>query len=177
MCQRPRYIRQIHAIAAHSGELRTTIARLKYHGGTGWALIFGRLVMGWLNANLQPWDVDLIVANPTYVGAAVQHTEEVLRSAKREDVRDVWPFRPELLRLARPLPTSAGTSIAAKEAKAEALYHALWLGDRAAVSDKRMIVYDDVCTTGLQLNVAARFLHEQGARSVDGLVLARALWR
>jgi predicted amidophosphoribosyltransferase len=40
-----------------------------------------------------------------------------------------------------------------------------------------VLVYDDVLTTGAQLNVCARFLKQRGAASVRGLVLARARWR
>lgn len=54
MCQRSRYVTKISAIATHSGELRNTIARLKYHGAKGWAMIFGRLVTGWLYENRYP---------------------------------------------------------------------------------------------------------------------------
>jgi hypothetical protein len=39
---------RIHAIAYLSGALRTRILRYKYDGDHGWSLIFGRLLLGWL---------------------------------------------------------------------------------------------------------------------------------
>lgn len=48
---------------------------------------------------------------------------------------------------------------------------------RVDVTGKRVIVYDDVLTTGCQLDTIARFLKAHGAASVRGLVLARAPWR
>jgi predicted amidophosphoribosyltransferase len=40
------------------------------------------------------------------------------------------------------------------------------------------LVYDDICTTGGQLDVIADYLLDQGgAARVEGVVLARAPWR
>ncbi len=41
-----------------------------------------------------------------------------------------------------------------------------------------VLIYDDVCTTGIQLDAVAGCLLDQGgAARVEGIVLARALWR
>jgi hypothetical protein len=40
----------------------------KYDGKTGWSLIFGRLLVGWLEARAGGDPPDLIVADPTYTG-------------------------------------------------------------------------------------------------------------
>jgi predicted amidophosphoribosyltransferase len=41
-----------------------------------------------------------------------------------------------------------------------------------------VLVYDDICTTGGQLDAVAGCLHDQGgAARVEGVVLARAPWR
>ena len=43
---------------------------------------------------------------------------------------------------------------------------------------KFVLVYDDVCTTGTQLDAVAGCLFDQGgAARVEGVVLARASWR
>ena len=44
------------------------------------------------------------------------------------------------------------------------------------IDGSRVIVYGDICTTGLQLNEVARRLREWGAVSVHGVVLARQPW-
>ena len=44
------------------------------------------------------------------------------------------------------------------------------------IDGSRVIVYDDTCTTGLQLNEVARRLRGWGAVSVHGIVLARQPW-
>jgi len=47
---RNRRIERIDAIAYHSGPLQEKIQSYKYDGKVGWSLIFGRLVVGWLEA-------------------------------------------------------------------------------------------------------------------------------
>jgi len=43
---------------------------------------------------------------------------------------------------------------------------------------KFALVYDDICTTGTQLNAVAACLTDEGrAARVEGVVLARAPWR
>lgn len=181
LCRDPqRSIHRICAIAMYSGALADKIKRFKYHGKTGWSIIFGRLVLGHLERTYTPADVDLIVPNPTWLGEggnAIGHTERVLKAAEREDLHDRWSFAPtSVLRKTVATPKSAGGTIAAKQATARAVYEALALTDADAVRGRRLIVYDDVCTTGSQLDAVAGFLVENGARRVEGLVLARAPW-
>ncbi|MGH2718966.1 MAG: hypothetical protein ACRDJU_10335 [Actinomycetota bacterium] len=54
----------------------------------------------------------------------------------------------------------------------------LQVTDPAQINGKRILVYDDVCTTGSQLDVVAGVLIDQGrAANVEGIVLARTPWR
>lgn len=187
LCNDPRRrIARISAIAYSSGALRRCIHRYKYESKTGWALIFGRLVLGWLARNARGADrPGLIVANPTFVGspdgAAFAHTELVLEDAAREDVLRQWPIDaaiPHALIKTRATPKSAANSAAAKRAVAQELREALLLPERSRTEGRRILVYDDVATTGYQLNaVAGCLLDEGGATHVEALVLARAPWR
>lgn len=90
LCDDPgRRIRRIDAIAYLSGALRTRIHWYKYDGRSAWALISGRLVVGWLEAHAAADPPDLIVANPTFVapgipGAGhVEHIIDAIPSAPR----------------------------------------------------------------------------------------------
>jgi len=66
----------------------------------------------------------------------------------------------------------------AKRAAADELRSALAIPDPARTAGRRVLVYDDVCTTASQLNaVADCLLAEGGAARVEALVLARAPWR
>ncbi len=185
LCADPhRRIAQIHAIAYSSGPLRTTIHRYKYKGKWGWSLIFGRLLFGWVEQHRLDHPPDLIVANPTFVGPGgsdFAHTEAVLAAAEREDIFGWWPFdvaTPRAIVKVRATSRSAGNSAAAKRATADELRGALAIPDPARTRGKRILVYDDVCTTGSQLDVIAdRLLDDGGASHVEAVVLARAPWR
>jgi predicted amidophosphoribosyltransferase len=173
-----RHIERISAIATYSGDLADKIRRLKYDGKWGWAIIFGRLVTGWLDENREPGHIGAIVANPTYPAVGgVQHTEVVLHAAQREDLLARWPFRPELLSLGHAIRPTAGRSAAEKKAKASELRSAIRVSEPGLIVDAHVVVYDDVCTTGSQLEAVAHVLREHGAASVEGIVLARAPWR
>ncbi len=73
---------------------------------------------------------------------------------------------------------SANATAKAKRAAADELRSALAIPDPARTAGRRVLVYDDVCTTASQLNVVADCLQaEGGAARVEALVLARAPWR
>ena len=73
---------------------------------------------------------------------------------------------------------SARNVASAKRTAAAELRASLVIPDPSRVEGRRIVVYDDVCTTGSQLNaVAACLIEDGGAVSVEGIVLARAPWR
>jgi predicted amidophosphoribosyltransferase len=43
------------------------------------------------------------------------------------------------------------------------------------LSDKKVLLFDDVCTTGQTLSEASRAVKKAGARQIDALVLCRSL--
>ena len=185
LCSDPnRRISRIHAIAYLSGPLQKKIWNYKYDGKTDWSLIFGRLLLAWLDRNLREASPDVIIANPTYLGedgTAFGHTECVIDVAANEDVLSEWPFdtaNPRALIKISATSKSAGSSASAKRAAAAELSSALQLPDQGRIAGKRILVYDDVCTTGSQLNTIAGLLIDKGgALSVEAVVLARAPWR
>ena len=59
----------------------------------------------------------------------------------------------------------------------EQLGPALQVPNHSVVSGQRILVIDDVFTTGHDMLEIARALRLAGAAAVDGLVLARAQWR
>jgi len=185
LCADPtRSIVRIRAIAYSSGALRDTILRYKYDRKWGWSLIFGRLLLAWLNQNERENPPDLIVANPTYAAGGdvrLGHIERVIDKAATEDVQKEWPFDtadpPAIIKTDK-TKKSAGNDVWEKRAAATELRAALAIPDRSRVEGHRILVYDDVCTTASQLNaVAACLIEDGGATSVEGIVLARAPWR
>ena len=138
----------------------------------------GRLVLGHLNLNSLPpgREYTAIVANPGYkADGSLGHTELVVQAAEAEDVYDHWSFYPTGLRLSG-AKTLRGNTLPEKHAAAEELATLLTIDDVLVVAGGRILVYDDVCTTGNQLDAIARRLKAAGAASVVGLVLARTPW-
>lgn len=173
-----RHIERIEAIALHTDPLDRVIRRFKYGDKSGWALIFSRLLTGHLNNRWQPEAVDLIIANPGHPGR--EHNAEVIWRAALQDFHDKWPFddadSPTLVKDAATI-QSAGQLFENKRRAAAEHTAALQVHHPERIAGKRIILYDDICTTGLQLNsVAGRLRNEWGAVSVVGVVLARQSW-
>jgi predicted amidophosphoribosyltransferase len=183
LCRRQwRRIGPIHVIAYHSGALRQAINEYKYLGVRTWAVIFARLLLGGLEETLTADPPDLIVANPSFVGQGSQefaHTEAVLQAAAAQSTQ--WPLdiaTPRAIVKTRPTLKSAQAAGWSKGAAATDLRSALSIPDRARTAGRFVLVYDDVCTTGTQLDAVAGCLLDQGgATRVEGVVLARAAWR
>jgi predicted amidophosphoribosyltransferase len=184
LCKQPdRNIGRIHAIAVHDGDLRAKILRLKYDGAKAWAVIFGRLLYGWVEANSTIFDEFLVVANPTFAppgSGKVQHTELVVDAAETEDVYGLFDWdvsTPRILEKTAATPPSAAAGFWGKREAAIALPSVLNITAPAAIAGREILIYDDVCTTGLQVDAVAGFLLESGAASVQAVVLARAPWK
>ena len=171
------HIAGIEAITLHTDPLNTVLARYKYHGKTGWATIFARLLVGHLEDKWISRPLDLVVANPPNPGR--HHTTTVLRRAALADAADRWPFdstADPAIAKQQETPRSAGASFDGKQSAARQHAQALVCRHRDRINGRHIIVYDDICTTGLQLNEVARRLHEWGATSVHGVVLGRQPW-
>jgi len=173
----PLFLDGIEAITLYQDPLNRVVRRYKYEDKTGWALIFARLLMGYLNQYWSPNRVDLIIANPS--GPKRDHTTRVIHEAAQTDLDHLWPFDlPPDLTITKTAETtkSAGQDFAGKEKAAKEHAQALQLHHPNRIRGKRVVVYDDICTTGLQLNCVAGRLRKWGATSVTGIVLARQPW-
>ena len=191
LCGSPRRrIGTIHAIGYQAGALRRVIRSYKYGGTRSWSVVLGRLLLAWLDQNMADDPPGLIVANPTFTGSGSQsaddpsrfaHTEAVLRAAAAADVTGRWLFdtrTPAAIVKTRATLQSADGQAWSKRASGTELRDAVRVPDRARTTGKFVLVYDDICTTGTQLDaIAACLLDEGGACRVEGMVLARAPWR
>lgn len=182
LCASPRRrIDKIHAIGHQTGPMRRAINSYKYRGARDLAVVLGRILVGWLEENAAADPPGLIVANPSFVGPGGQqfaHTEAVLAAAARADVENRWPFDLAAIIKTEATLKSADGQAWSKRVSGNELRGALRVSDPARTAGKSVLVYDDVCTTGSQLDAVAGCLLDQGgAAKVEGIVLARALWR
>lgn len=165
-----------------TGPLETAIHRAKA-GNWGWGMIFARVVLGYLYDNRDVVnDLDAIIPTPAFLepGEDVRndHARRVIEQAALQDDYDLpFVYQPPLItkrQATRRMRLT--TSVTQRSDVAKDLYAALHVPDRRAVVGRRIMVYDDVFTTGTTLNTVARRLREAGAASVRGLALARQPW-
>jgi predicted amidophosphoribosyltransferase len=166
----------ISAIAMRSGPLSNAISVYKYDGVKGWAWIFGRILVGYLESDADSFDqFDVIIPMPTYVGAGGRpwdHVATIIERAEIEGPR--WPFRREVMRKTAATPRLVGLTFAQRAQVVEReLAATLEVVDPASIAGKHVLVFDDVFTSGLTLREVAFKLKAAGARSVAGIVLAR----
>jgi len=174
--QRSRGFGTVSAISVDSAPLDEKLRLFKYDGRWAWGGIFGRLVLGWLNQHApQTSRYTHILANPSFTQRQpYQHIEMVLQYALTEDVHRRWPIYPAGLVKHVDTPKSAAGNYAAKQMAANA--HAAAIQVTVPLAGARVLLVDDLFTTGLQFDAVGRKLRTLGAIEVDGLVLARRPW-
>lgn len=158
--------------------MERAISRFKYQGRKGWAVIFGRILVGYLDEHPDIFSgYDAITASPTYVGPgahrAFDHTRLIVEAAEVEDPIS-WPFAPCLILKEGPTERLAGKSWRERRQIAEGpLREALRVPDSGTVEGRRILVFDDVFTNGFTIREVARALSRAGASEVSEVVLAR----
>lgn len=177
-----RGFRRVYAIGMNNGALKSAISSCKSDDQYHWAAIFGRIVVGYLDAS-EIDDYDLIVASPTYAGTQERrrwdHIGAILDAARQLD-----PHKPFDCGTPRTIVKTAETpqmknygSTKRREIGETRLRSALKVPDPRRVSGKTILVFDDIFTEGTTLREIALKLRDAGATRVDGLVLGRQPWR
>lgn len=176
------------AIAMRTKWLKTAINSYKYDGRRDWAAIFGRILIGFLEAEREVFKgIDLIVGSPQYTGPGAHrswdHVREVMVAAAREEGPPAWlagwPFDladpPAIIKTADTPPmVKSGSAAERKQLAEHDLRSVLQVPDRTRTEGKAIVVLDDIFTGGWTLRESARALRLQGgAKSVVGISLAR----
>lgn len=183
LCTSPgRYFESITAIAMKTGELERAILASKA-GRWGWGYVFARVVLGYLYSHPDVLaGLDAIIPMPAFLAPhadpRTDHARWVLQQAIEQDERDLpLVVDPLLIRKRGPTMKMRETSgIQQRRDIGRQLYRALEVPDPRLVEGQRIMVYDDVFTTGTTLNTVARRLREAGAATITGLTLARQPW-
>jgi ComF family protein len=163
----PLHVTEIHAAAYHEGALREAIHAFKYRRRIDLAAPLAILLQQHLlRAALQ---VDLITAVPLHPRRQCERGYNQAELLAKELARKVGlPYLDGLKRL-RATKDQIGLDLAARHENMRAAFSA----DRANFRGRRVLIVDDVCTTGATLDACAVALESQGTRRTYGLTVAR----
>jgi ComF family protein len=154
---------------AFEGVVRKAVHHLKYGHFKALAAPLGQLLAEYLEA--EPVTADVLVPVPLHSRRLRErgYNQSALLAAEVGKLNSLPVVSDSLVRLRH---TKAQVKTADAEERQRNLAGAFGCRD-AKLAGKRVLLVDDVCTTGATLNSCAIALREAGAASVWGLALAR----
>jgi ComF family protein len=161
------------AVARYDGPARTLVHRLKYADRTELARPMG----AWMaNAGKELLaEADLLVPVPLHQRRLISRRFNQAAELAREisSISGV-PWAPLLLERAKSTQPQVGLSRAQRIVNVQGAFRASEMAE-LKLSGKRLVLVDDVLTSGSTLNAAARALLRANAAAVDVLVFARVV--
>ena len=170
-CQvsRPEY-QALRSYCAYSGTARRAILRLKYSKDIGLGEALGQHLHELFNR--ETWSIDFVTCVPLSRGRLrVRGYNQAAMLARPLALEINRPFAPLLLRKTREAPTQVGLSASERRSNVDGAFAA---GGNTDFNGRKILIIDDVTTTGSTMNACARALHQAGAAEVYGLTFARA---
>lgn len=164
--------RRVFAAGLYKGILHDLIVRMKYGKEERLAAYLGRRMACHVAVGAgQPRPYDLIIPIPLHVGRLRERgfNQALLLAWEIGKVLEV-EVDPFLMVKKRATPPQAAL---AGDERRKNLRGVFDLKDPAAVEDKRILLVDDVYTTGATIEEASRVLLAAGALRVEAVVLAR----
>lgn len=167
--RKPQFLDSVAAIWYYEGTVRSSILRYKFQGRRSYAHAYGRLLA--MELQKRELEFDLItwipISRVRKWKRGYDQVELVAKAAGRE--LGMCPA-PTLKKIRHNRPQSGIRGPAERKANVLGVYR---LGN-AEVSQKRILLLDDILTTGATASEAARILKTAGAAEVHCAVLAAA---
>ncbi|MCX8023574.1 MAG: ComF family protein [Thermanaerothrix sp.] len=163
-------INQIRSWAIYQGPLRKAVHGLKYHRNLALGDYFAPALIEVFLA--QKWDIDLIIPVPLSPNRRRQrgyNQAEILATPLALAIQK--PLASRALIKRRETPSQVGQSASERQENIRDAFIAY----PRSVSSHRILLIDDVITTGATMSACAEALLKAGASAVFGLTLARAL--
>ncbi len=165
----PLQIESIRSIVYFEGALRQAMHWLKYRGRTVLADPLGDLMAAYWTQQAVP--IDVVVPVPLHAARLHERGYNQAALLAREMARRAGLAVDEQV-LIRHRATDSQIKLDTNQRKENV--HDAFRCSSNGLAGKRVLLIDDVCTTGATLEACAIALYDGGARSVQALTLARA---
>jgi ComF family protein len=168
------------AVGIYQGGLMALVHQLKYQGRLALVPPMGRMLMVTFHQHWWASDVDCVVPIPLHPQRlhrrGFNQTSLLLHAWQKAAAESHKIFKPEagdeILVRTRRTPPQTGLS---RRERRQNMRGAFRVRDRVDITNQRLILLDDVLTTGATVEEAARTLRAAGAAAVDVLTFARTL--
>lgn len=162
---------RLRSFGAYDGELQKLIVLLKYNGIRPLAVTLAGWLALLLSQHPELKEVDAIVPVPLHArrqrARGFNQAELVAREVSR------WtglPVEADWLRRLKDTPSQTGLTPRQRQENVRGAFEA-----NAKLDSGRILLLDDVCTTGATLNACARALRQAGAARVGAITVARVV--
>lgn len=169
--QKPEFISLCVSPLWYQGNVRNSIHRYKFHDRNGYAKVYGKLVAQCVSDHL-PGKYDLITWVPLSARSLKKRGYDQAMLLAMAVSLELGGVAVETLRKQRN--TSAQSSLKGESARKANVLGAYEAVDPVLIEGKRVLLIDDVVTTGSTLSECARVLRTYGAADVVCATLTRA---
>jgi len=161
----------LRSYSVFNGSIREAIHRLKYQHDIGLGEALARLMITRLE--MLNWSVDLVTPVPLgLVRFKERGYNQATLLARPISLFFTIPFSSQALSRTRETRTQVGLTVRERMENMSGAFQAR----KEWVYEKKILVVDDVATSGATLNACAKALLEAGASKVYGFSLARAVY-
>lgn len=168
-----RFFETVRAVGIFRKALRTAIHKFKYRGVRELGITFGSLLSEMIMGEFRETQFDLMLSVPIHPASLRIRGFNQSEDLARRVARNVGiPFSPVGIRRIKHTPSQTTLNPAERARNLSEAFRA----DPEVVYGKRVLLVDDVITTGATANECARSLIRAGARKVHVAVLATAIY-
>lgn len=167
------HFRSARAAAKFSGVVKEAIHAYKYNHAIWHEAFLANLLARAARPHLAPGDWDFLVPIPLHWTRRIERSfNQAHRLARALSRITGIPVRSNLLRRTQRAHVQA---LLSREARAENVKRAFAFTGKGSVEGARIVLIDDVLTTGATANACAKVLRQNGAAVVDVWTVARNL--
>lgn len=158
-------------VGYYNGVLRKTITSLKYNGKTGISSYLGKLMATKIVNEKNKIDYHFLIPVPLHMNKIKGRGYNQSYFLAKE-VGKILKLKVEFKNLSKIIDAPSQTGLSIRERKKN-VKETFYLKNSSRIQNKKILLIDDVYTSGATINECARVLKRGGAETVDVLTLGR----